>query len=330
MYRDDGIALSYATPKETETFKKEICKIFEKNGLKITIEANKKVIDFLDVTLDLRKKKFYPYMKPGNKLIYINSKSNHPPNVIKAVPTGINTRLSNISSDEEEFQKAAPPYQEALNKSGFKYKLEYKPSNKSKTPRRKHNRRVIWYNPPFDLNVKTNIGRNFLTIVRESFPKGHPLNKIFNKNTIKLSYSAMPNIKSKIDSHNKAIIKKQEKKEQPKCNCRNKATCPMDGKCQESGIIYQATVIQKDNGKTETYVGLTETTFKLRYGNHKQTFKNKSQQTKTELSKYIWELKNKQKQYDIKWKILKKAKPYSNTTKRCNLCMEEKYIIKVA
>ena len=136
----------------------------------------------------------------------------------------------------------------------------------------------------------------------------------------------MPNIKSKIDSHNKAIINKQEKKEQPKCNCRNKTTCPMDGKCQESGIIYQATVTQKNNGKTEAYVGLTETTFKLRYGNHKQTFTN-NQQTKTELSKYIWGLKNNQKQYDIKWKILKKAKPYSNTTKRCNLCMEEKYIM---
>ena len=99
----------------------------------------------------------------------------------------------------------------------------------------------------------------------------------------------------------------------------------MDGKCQESGIIYQATVTQKDNGKTVTYVGLTETTFKLKYGNHKLTFKNKNQQIKTELSKYIWE--NNQKQYDIKWKILKNAKPYSNTTKRCNLCMEEKYII---
>ena len=31
-----------------------MCKIFEHNSLQITIEANKKVVDFLDVTLDLR------------------------------------------------------------------------------------------------------------------------------------------------------------------------------------------------------------------------------------------------------------------------------------
>ena len=52
------------SPRETEQIKKQICKVFAKNGLKITIEANKKSIDFLDVTLDLRSGTFKPYMKP--------------------------------------------------------------------------------------------------------------------------------------------------------------------------------------------------------------------------------------------------------------------------
>ena len=33
-----------------EAVKKEMCKIFKKHNLQITIEANKKVVDFLDLT----------------------------------------------------------------------------------------------------------------------------------------------------------------------------------------------------------------------------------------------------------------------------------------
>ena len=53
LYRDDGLAILKQTPREIERVKKEICKIFAKNDLRITIEANKKVVNFLDVTLDL-------------------------------------------------------------------------------------------------------------------------------------------------------------------------------------------------------------------------------------------------------------------------------------
>ena len=47
----------------------------------------------------------------------------------------------------------------------------------------------------------------------------------------------------------------------------------------------------------------------------------------TELSKYIWNLKNNNISYSIKWKILKRAKSYNNASKRCNLCIWEKYFI---
>ena len=80
-YRDDGLAICYGTPREIENHKKEICKIFQENGLKITIEANKKVIDYLDITLDLTRNTYSPYMKPGNRPTYINIHSNHPPSV---------------------------------------------------------------------------------------------------------------------------------------------------------------------------------------------------------------------------------------------------------
>ena len=116
LYRDDGLAILDQTPKETERIKKEICKIFAKNELKITIEANKKVVNFLDVTLDLNSGKFKPYSKPTNTPLYVHSKSNHPPSIIKNIPESVNRRLSEISSDEQVFHEAAPPYQEALKR----------------------------------------------------------------------------------------------------------------------------------------------------------------------------------------------------------------------
>ena len=95
--------------------------------MRITIEANKKIINYLDITFYLDTGKHEPYIKPGNKPQYTNVQSNHPPTIIKAVPDGINKRLSQISSDEASFNK--PIYQEALNRSGYKYQL-----NSQKTP----------------------------------------------------------------------------------------------------------------------------------------------------------------------------------------------------
>ena len=53
LYRDDGLAICKATPKEIEKTKQEVFQVLKSNGLKITIEANKKVVNFLDVTLSL-------------------------------------------------------------------------------------------------------------------------------------------------------------------------------------------------------------------------------------------------------------------------------------
>ena len=50
LYRDDGLAITNATTRETENIRKEICRIFNNNGLRITIEANKQIINFVEVT----------------------------------------------------------------------------------------------------------------------------------------------------------------------------------------------------------------------------------------------------------------------------------------
>ena len=42
LYRNDGLAVCKATPKEIEKTKQELSQVFIPNGLKITIDANKK------------------------------------------------------------------------------------------------------------------------------------------------------------------------------------------------------------------------------------------------------------------------------------------------
>ena len=73
LYRDDGLGSFQQTPKEIEGIKKDFCKVFSNNSLKITIEANKKIVNFLDVTLNLDKRSYEPYVKPNNTpLLVIN------------------------------------------------------------------------------------------------------------------------------------------------------------------------------------------------------------------------------------------------------------------
>ena len=49
--------------------------------------------------------------------------------------------------------------------------------------------------------------------------------------------------------------------------------------------------------------------------------------TETELSKHIWTLKDAKKPFEIKWKVLKRCQPYNNLSKKCNLCLHEKFVI---
>ena len=228
------------------------------------------------------------------------------------------------------FDKSKNIYQTALNKSGYNHQLTYLPAHLPPTQNpnknRKRKRNITWYNPPFDSSVATNLGHEFLKLIKSSFHQAHPLSKIFNKNSIKLSYSCMPNIKSIINGHNTTLANTNNTPEQVRtCNCRAPQSCPLEGKCLSTNIIYQAKVTS--NGRVETYVGLTENTFKTRFNNHNSSFNNTSKRNNTELSKYIWSLKDNNTNFNVTWKILEKAKAYSPANKQCHLCNSEKFYI---
>ena len=143
--------------------------------------------------------------------------------------------------NEDEFNKAKSVYEKVLKGCGFKSNLKF--ASIQTKPSRNRKKEVVWFNPPFNTEVKTNICKVFMKLVRKYFYKWHRCNKIFNTNTIELGYSCTPNVKD--------------------CYCRNKDNWPLDGKCLVECIFYEATVSTAN--QTNTFFGSAEADFKGRY-----------------------------------------------------------------
>ena len=134
----------------------------------------------------------------------------------------------------------------ALEDAGYTGKIAYDPvPTTGVQPKRKRRRRIIWFNPPYSKSVSTNIGKEFFKLLGLHFPKQHPFHRLFNDNTVKLSYSCMPNMDSIVKAYNMKIFRKEEEadaKEERGCNCRNKTSCPVGNTCLKTNVVYKATV----------------------------------------------------------------------------------------
>ena len=117
---------------------------------------------------------------------------------------------------------------------------------------RKRKRKIIWLNPPYSKNVKTNVGKVFLKLLKKNFSASHILHKIFNKNTVKISYSCMKNINSIISSHNKNILNPITASFG--CNCQKKENRSLNGECLTSQLVYRAMVTNAVNESMKKYM----------------------------------------------------------------------------
>ena len=106
----------------------------------------------------------------------------------------------------------------------------------------------------------------------------------------------MSSMKNVIQSHNSKIMEDPKPTNNKTCNCRQKSHCPLNKRCLSDTLVYNAVV---NTSTTKNYFGTCEKSFKERYNNHMSSFKNKSWQKSTELSNYIWELKESHKNYTI-------------------------------
>ena len=160
--------------------------------------------------------------------------------------------------------------------------------------------------------------------------------KLFNRNTIKLSYSCVRNMKAIIDSHNREILNPKPLTKEP-CDCPSWKVCyfdRIDGGCNAKQVIYQYDVETDIDvawnglcGKVKTYYGQTERALKKRLSEHRHAIENEDSQNATALSRYIWYLKHQGIKFKIKISIKCRASIYKSGSRRCMLCLQEKLAI---
>ena len=177
------------------------------------------------------------------------------------------------------------------------------------------------FNPPFSRSVKSNIGRTFLRLLSKHFPRNHTMNKIFYRNTVKISYICLRNIGSITSSHNRNIL--SPKQQSFGCSCRVMNECSLNGECQTPPVVYRADVFNDSNDEEKFYFGLADTTFKERHNNHNRDFKHEKYENRTESAKYIWQLKLDKISFSVKWRILTKVYGSPNPF-MCKLCLTGK------
>ena len=109
-----------------------------------------------------------PYQKENNQIKYINTESNHPPSIIKQLPLSIESRLSLLSSSEEIFNDSVTPYQDALDKSGYKHKLKYQANINTANNKKQRKRNIIWFNPTVQQKRKNQHRKNISKSYKET------------------------------------------------------------------------------------------------------------------------------------------------------------------
>ena len=96
------------------SIQKRIIRAFKFLGFKIEISTNIRIVNFLDVTLDLSNNSYKPFIKTNQNPSYINVNSNHPKNIIKQIPKAVNLRIGKLSANEKIFKESSKRYIDAL------------------------------------------------------------------------------------------------------------------------------------------------------------------------------------------------------------------------
>ena len=126
LYHDDSLLyIPNSNGPLCSSIQKRIIRAFKFLGFKIEISSNIKIVNFLDVTLDLSNNSYKPFIKTNQNPSYININSNHPKNIIKQVPKAVNLRICKLSANEKIFKESSKRYIDALKNSGFKEDFRY-------------------------------------------------------------------------------------------------------------------------------------------------------------------------------------------------------------
>ena len=154
MHRDEGLAVfKNKIGPESEKIKKSIQSIFWENELKITIQRNLKIVEYLDVTFNPTDSSYHSFNKKNNEINCIYKQLNQPSCIIKQLPLSIERRLSKLPSNEKIFNDSILIYQEALIKPGYNHKLTFQKHEQKRNNSQQRKRPIISFNPPCSKNV---------------------------------------------------------------------------------------------------------------------------------------------------------------------------------
>ena len=91
-----------------------------------------------------------------------------------------------------------------------------------------------------------------------------------------------------------------------------KKACPLQNKCMDKDIVYQATISTNNTNDTKHCIG----TFQERYRTHIKSFTHKKKYSnETELSKHIWHIQQNKTDFTINWSIIEKSISYIGASK---------------
>ena len=102
--------------------------------------------------------KFFPIRKTNNQSLYINTKSNHS-TFIRDIPNTTNKRSSDLSCNEEEYEKV-----KSLHETVY---------TKTTTIKNWHWAHNICFNLSYSENAKIDIPKTLLKLIEKHFPRDH-------------------------------------------------------------------------------------------------------------------------------------------------------------
>ena len=325
LYRDDVLGATAGGGPKIEREKKKIMEIFKEQGLVLTTEATSRRVHFLDFVMDLDSRTHQPFSKPNTNVVYVDRRSNHPPAVLKSLPKGVETRLVSLSSNVECFNQEKQKFQKALEDAGYSHTLRMEPGEEHQRQRKQRGRKILWFNPPYSMSIKNNLGKFFLGLIGKHFATGTLEGKLFNRGNLKLSYSCCPKMSARVAGHNRRILKGAEEADTPaSCNCRDKEKCPMAGKepCNVGSAVYRAE-ISSEGEVNKFYLGSSKD-FKGRWARHAQSFRDRRLEKDTGLSEEMWRRKDKGQAPKVVFKVVKRISTYTPELGKCGLCRAEK------
>ena len=122
----------------------------------------------------------------------------------------------------------------------MRYQQNIRQPPKHATTNKNRKRNIIRINPPYSANIVTKVGKHILSLLDKHFPSHHMFRKIFNRYTVKVSWSCMANMKRIVNSHNHEITNPKTITKEKTCNYVAKAKRPLSQNCLINNIIYKA------------------------------------------------------------------------------------------